>query len=111
MQLASGFMQLAAAGRIGATKYVFTVFLREKYNSALVGDNHIKKFHLGKYIVGYTFGNHVLRLRLRVAVKLNFRQYIRRYTSPNEKFEYSYPLNVPLLVLEVLCLVFVLLFY
>ena len=34
-------------------------------------------------------------LRSRVAVKLNFRpyiRYIRRYTSPNEKFEYSYPL-------------------
>ena len=31
----------------------------------------------------------------RVAVKLNFRPYIRRYrpTSPNEKVEYSYPLN------------------
>ena len=38
------------------------------------------------------FGNHVLRLRSRIAVKLNFRPYIRRYTSPNEKFEYSYPL-------------------
>ena len=50
-------------------------------------------FHLGRYIVGYTFGNHVLRLRLRVAVKLNFRPYIRRYTSPNENFEYSYPLS------------------
>ena len=35
-----------------------------------------------------------LRLRLRVTVKLNFRPYIRRYTSPNENFEYSYPLNV-----------------
>ena len=35
MQLASGLMQLAAAGRIGAPKYVFTVFLREKFNSAL----------------------------------------------------------------------------
>ena len=30
MQLASGFMQLAAAGRIGATKYNFTVILKEK---------------------------------------------------------------------------------
>ena len=30
MQLASGLMQLAAAGRIGATKYIFTVFLKEK---------------------------------------------------------------------------------
>ena len=38
-------------------------------------------------------GNHVLRLRSRVAIKLNFRPYIRRYTSPNENFEYSYPLN------------------
>ena len=38
------------------------------------------------------FGNHVLRLRSRVAVKLNFPPYIRRYTSPNENFEYSYPL-------------------
>ena len=34
--------------------------------------------------------NHVLRLR----VKLNFRPYIRRYASPNENFEYIYPLNV-----------------
>ena len=57
------------------------------------GDNHIQIFHLGRYIVGYTFGNYVLQLRLRVAVKLNFRPYIRRYTSPNENFEYSYPLN------------------
>ena len=39
-------------------------------------------------------GYHVLRLRLRVAVKLNFRPYIRRYTSPNENFEYSYPLII-----------------
>ena len=57
-------------------------------------DNHIQNFHLGRYIVGYTFGNHVLRLRVRVAVKQNFRPYIRRYTSPNENFEYSYPLNI-----------------
>ena len=43
------------------------------------------------YIIGYTFGNHILRLY--VAVKLNCRPYIAQYTSPNEKFEYSYPLN------------------
>ena len=30
MQLVSGFMQLAAAGRISATKYIFTVFLNGK---------------------------------------------------------------------------------
>ena len=51
-----------------------------------------------RYIVGYTFGNHVSRLRSRVAVKLNFRPYIRRYTFPNENFEYSYPLNVICLI-------------
>ena len=34
-------------------------------------------------------GNHVLLLRLHVAVKINF----RRYTSLNENFEYSYPVN------------------
>ena len=45
-------------------------------------------------VVRTAFGNHVLRLRLRVSVKLNFRPYIRRYTSPNENFEYSYPLNL-----------------
>ena len=26
---------------------------------------------------------------------MNLRPYIRRYTSPNEKFEYSYPLVEP----------------
>ena len=30
---------------------------------------------------------------LRVAVKLDFRPYIRRYTSQNQNFEYSYPLT------------------
>ena len=30
LQLASGFMQLAAAGRKGATKSIFTVSLKEK---------------------------------------------------------------------------------
>ena len=55
------------------------------------GDNCIQNLHLGRYIVGYPFGNHVLRLRLRVALKLNFRPYIRRYTSPNVNFEYGNP--------------------
>ena len=43
--------------------------------------------------MGYTLRNHVLRLCLRITVKLNFGPYIRRYTSPNENFEYSYPLS------------------
>ena len=65
MQLASGFTELAAAGY-----------------------RHIKvHFHYlfeGKMlIVQYKLDNHIL----------NFRPYIRRYTSRNDKFEYSYPLN------------------
>ena len=55
-----------------------------------LGDNCIQNFHLGRYIVGYTVGNFVLRRRVSGAVKRNFRPYIRRYTSPNEKFEYGY---------------------
>ena len=55
------------------------------------GDNCIQNFHLGRYIVGYTVGNLVLRGRASGAVKRDFRTYIRRYTSPNENFEYGYP--------------------
>ena len=56
-----------------------------------LGDNCIQNLHLGRYIVGYTVGNLVLRRRVSGAVKRDFRTYIRRYTSPNENFEYSYP--------------------
>ena len=56
-----------------------------------LGDNCIQKFHLGRYIVGYTVGNLVLQRRARGAVKRDFRTYIRRYTSPNETFECGYP--------------------
>ena len=56
-----------------------------------LGDNCIQNFHLGRYIVVYTVGNFVLRRRVSVAVKHDFRPYIRRYTSPNENFEYGYP--------------------
>ena len=54
-------------------------------------DNCIQNFHLGRYIVGYTTGNLVLLQRGTRAVKHDFRTYIRRYTSPNEKFEYGHP--------------------
>ena len=37
------------------------------------------------------FINHLLQLCSCVAVKLNFRPYIWRSTSPNENFEYIYP--------------------
>ena len=55
-----------------------------------LGDNCIQNFHLGRYIVGYTVGNLVLRRRTSGAVKCDFRTYIRQYTSPNENFEYCY---------------------
>ena len=44
MQLASGFMQLAAAGHIGATKYISTVFLKGNVNSALQWGKPCSKF-------------------------------------------------------------------
>ena len=56
-----------------------------------LGDNYIQNLHLGRYIVGYTVGNLVLRRRVSGAVKRDLRTYIRRYTSPNENFEYGYP--------------------
>ena len=62
-----------------------------------LGDNCIQNFHLGRYIVGYTVGNLVLRRRVSGAVKRYFRTYIRRYTSPNENFEYGYPYSNALL--------------
>ena len=41
-----------------------------------LGDNCIQNFHLGRYIVGYTVGNLVLRRRASGAVKRDFRTYI-----------------------------------
>ena len=49
-----------------------------------MGISIIKIYILGGiHIVGYTFKNHVVK---------TFLPYVRRYTSPNENFEYSYPL-------------------
>ena len=58
------------------------------------GYSHIQNFHLGRHILGYTVGNHDLQFRSCGAVKLNFRLYVRRYTSPNKNFDYCYPLNL-----------------
>ena len=41
--------------------------------------------------MGYTVGNLVLWRRVSGAVKRDFRTYFRRYTSPNENFEYGNP--------------------
>ena len=43
-----------------------------------LGDNCFQNFHLGRYIIGYTVRNLVLRQHA-------------RYASPNENFEYGYP--------------------
>ena len=40
-----------------------------------LGGNCIQIFHLGRYIVGYTVGNLVLRRRVSGAVKRDFRTY------------------------------------
>ena len=91
MQLASGVMQLAAAVRRRNIVHFNCLFEEKMLTAHKNGDNHIQNFHLGRYIVGYTFGNHVLRLRLHISVKLNFRPYIRRYTSPNENLNTVIP--------------------
>ena len=56
------------------------------------GDTCIQKFHFGKYIVRYTVRNLILRRRASGAIKRDFRPCIRRYTSPNENFEYVIPI-------------------
>ena len=48
-------------------------------------------------MVGYTVGNLVLRRRASEAIKRHLRTHIRRYTSPNENFEYGYPKSNALL--------------
>ena len=65
--------------------------------NSLLGDKCFENFHLGRYIVGYTVGNLVLRRRASEAVKRDFRTYIRRYNSPYETFEYSCPHSKALL--------------
>ena len=65
-----------------------------------LGDNCIQNFHLGRYIVGNMVWNLVLRRRASSAVKRDIRKYIRRYTSPNENFEYGYPHSNALLKKE-----------
>ena len=72
---------------------VYQLCLKERKKNAFyqLRDNCIQTFHLRRYIVGYTVGNLVLRQRVSGAVKRDFRTYIRRYTYPNETFEYGYP--------------------
>ena len=80
MQLASGSLQLAAAGR-RRNMYIFAVFLKENVNIALEWGQ--------PYLFFFNWG--VIPSDIRVAVKLNFRPYIRRYTSPNKNFDTVIP--------------------
>ena len=65
--------------------------IEQRLTTSNLEDNCIQFFHLGRYIVGYTVGNFILRRRVSGAVKRDFQTYIRQYTSPNESFEYGYP--------------------
>ena len=47
-----------------------------KIKNSNLGDNCIQNSHLGRYIVGFTVGNLVLRRRVSGAVKRDFRTYI-----------------------------------
>ena len=78
-----GYMQFTTVYRILSESLLYKI--------SNLGDNCIKKFHLGRYIVGYMVRKLVLRRRVSGAVKRDFRKYILRYTSPNENFEYGYP--------------------
>ena len=57
-----------------------------------LGDNCIQNFHLGRYNIGYTVGNLVLRWHVSGVVKPDFRTFIRQHTSPNENLNTVIPI-------------------
>ena len=61
------------------------------FSTLYLGNNCIQNFHLERYIVVNTVRKFSFTVTQSGAVKRDFRTYIRRYTSPNENFEYSYP--------------------
>ena len=79
-------------GRWGAqavkTLFALDMVMRRIKVTSMKNDSKSRQKHQQQ-----SFGNHVLWLRLRVALKLNFQTNIWRYTPPKETFEYSYPLN------------------
>ena len=78
MQLASGFMQLAAAGHMGATNYIFAVLLKEKCEWCIrMAITIFKTFISGVYVRKSRFTGPLTRRR-----KTRFPTYIRRYKSP-----------------------------
>ena len=71
--------------------YGIEVMNLTKFWVVYLGDNCIQIFHLGRYIVGCTVGNLVLRWCPSGDVKCDFRTFFRQYTSRNENFKYGYP--------------------
>ena len=84
----STYLFRACAAR---TRQISFSTINKSPSSFQLGDNCIQNFHLRRYIVGYMGGNLVLRRCASGVVKRDFRTYIRRYTFPNENFEYVYP--------------------
>ena len=88
-------MQLAAAGRIGATKNIVAVFWRNNVNSALecMGIT-IFKIYIWAGISSNIGSNITFTAPLARSSKSNFPTVYPRIYPPNENFEYSYPLLV-----------------
>ena len=57
-------------------------------------DLYLGEFSFGAVYYRIYGHNFVLLRRVSRAVKHNFRTYIRRYTTPNENFEYGYPHSI-----------------
>ena len=65
----------------------YTIVNFRQFSEEKLGDNCFQICHLGRFIVG----NFVLRQRISGDLEHDFQKDIKRYTSPNDKFEYSYP--------------------
>ena len=77
--------------------------LRYKKSALELGDYRFQNYHFGRYIVGHTVGNLVLRRRARGAMKRDFQTYIRRYTAPNENVKRPLKKRTPKLVFITNC--------
>ena len=75
------------ACRINVLKFPTITCLAKLY----LGNNCILNFHLGRYIVGYTVS---FTATSELSRKTWFPNISRRYTSPNQNFEYRYPYSM-----------------
>ena len=60
-------------------------FSVNKHRCALESHNHIQNVHMGRYIVPYMVGNHILWFRSHASVKLNFQPYMGLCIPPQMK--------------------------